>query len=155
VLTLLLPLVMQQVGLLTNTSGLIEAPTLLLVLSGAVGGLVGTQIVLNQAWVLPQQKLLRIAQDFFAYDFYIDLLYKKTIVAAVVWVSQVSAWFDRTVVDGLINLVGFVSILSGEGLKYSISGRSQSYMLTIVMGVGLLLGALMLSFVSVGGAAGG
>jgi NAD(P)H-quinone oxidoreductase subunit 5 len=155
VLTLLLPLVMQQVGLLANTSGLIEAPTLLLVLSGAVGGLVGTQIVLNQAWVLPQKKFWRIAQDFFAYDFYIDLLYKKTIVAAVVWVSQVSAWFDRTVVDGLINLVGFVSILSGESLKYSISGRSQSYMLTIVMGVGLLLGAMLLSFVSVGGAAGG
>jgi NAD(P)H-quinone oxidoreductase subunit 5 len=153
VLTLLLPLVMQQFGVLTNDNNGLEASTLLVMLSGAIGGLIGTQIALNQAWVMPQQKVWRIFQDFFAYDFYIETLYKKTIVAAVSQVSQASAWFDRTVIDGLINLVGFASILSGESLKYSVSGRSQSYMLTIVMGVGLLLGALMLS-VSVGGSGG-
>jgi NAD(P)H-quinone oxidoreductase subunit 5 len=41
-------------------------------------------------------------------------------------------------VDGFINLIGFASILSGEGLKYSVSGRSQGYMLTILLGVGLI-----------------
>jgi NAD(P)H-quinone oxidoreductase subunit 5 len=154
VLTLLLPLGMQQFGVLTDGNSGWEASTLLVMLAGAIGGLVGTQIELNQAWVMPQQKVWRILQDFFAYDFYIETLYKKTIVAAVSQVSQASAWFDRTVIDGLINLVGFASILSGESLKYSVSGRSQSYMLTIVMGVGLLLGALMLSLVSVGGSGG-
>ncbi|MEB3295896.1 MAG: hypothetical protein VKJ24_22310, partial [Synechococcales bacterium] len=37
-----------------------------------------------------------------------------------------------------VNLVGLASIFSGESLKYSISGKSQAYMLTILLGVGLL-----------------
>jgi NAD(P)H-quinone oxidoreductase subunit 5 len=31
-----------------------------------------------------------------------------------------------------------VSVLGGEGLKYSASGQSQFYMLTILLGVGVL-----------------
>jgi NAD(P)H-quinone oxidoreductase subunit 5 len=46
---------------------------------------------------------------------------------------------DRYVIDGAVNFVGAASLLGGEGLKYSASGRSQNYILTIVAGVGLLV----------------
>jgi NAD(P)H-quinone oxidoreductase subunit 5 len=42
------------------------------------------------------------------------------------------------VVDGAVNLVGFASLFSGESLKYSASGKSQAYMLTILLGVGFI-----------------
>jgi len=47
------------------------------------------------------------------------------------------------VVDGAVNFVGAASLLSGEGLKYSASGQSQSYILTILVGVGLLTALTM------------
>jgi NAD(P)H-quinone oxidoreductase subunit 5 len=64
------------------------------------------------------------------------------VVAAVGGLSQMSNWFDRYVVDGLVNAVGLASLLGGESLKYSISGQSQLYLFTIMAGVGLI-GAFM------------
>jgi NAD(P)H-quinone oxidoreductase subunit 5 len=77
-----------------------------------------------------------------AYDFYTEKLYRFTVVWLVEQLSFASNWFDRYVVDGLVNSVGLASLISGEGLKYSVSGRSQGYLLTIVIGVSLL-GLLM------------
>jgi NAD(P)H-quinone oxidoreductase subunit 5 len=41
-------------------------------------------------------------------------------------------------VDGLVNLVGFAAIFGGQSLKYSISGQSQAYMLTILVVISIL-----------------
>jgi NAD(P)H-quinone oxidoreductase subunit 5 len=57
----------------------------------------------------------------------------------------VSAWIDRYIIDGLVNLVGIASLSAGQGLKYSVSGQSQSYMLTIVLSVVAIGFALMWS----------
>jgi NAD(P)H-quinone oxidoreductase subunit 5 len=86
----------------------------------------------------PIQKPLRVFQDILAYDFYIDKLYRITVVFVVVSLSRITAWLDRYVVDGFVNAVGLASVLGGESLKYSASGQSQFYMLTILLGVGAL-----------------
>jgi NAD(P)H-quinone oxidoreductase subunit 5 len=44
-------------------------------------------------------------------------------------------------VDGAVNFFGFASIFGGETLKYTITGRSQQYILTILLGI--LLVSLM------------
>jgi NAD(P)H-quinone oxidoreductase subunit 5 len=80
----------------------------------------------------------KLIQDLLAYDFYVEKLYKVTVIWLVNLISQASAWFDRYVVDGVVNFVGLASIFSGETLKYSISGQSQAYLLTILLGVSLL-----------------
>jgi NAD(P)H-quinone oxidoreductase subunit 5 len=49
------------------------------------------------------------------------------------------SWFDKTIVDGFVNAIGLVTIGGGEGLRYSISGRSQSYLATMLVGVGALM----------------
>jgi len=82
-------------------------------------------------------------QRFLAYDFYIEALYQGLIVKPFGWGSRWVTWFDRHIVDGLVNGVSLVLLMGGEGLKYSISGRSQAYLLTILVGV-LLLGSLLL-----------
>jgi NAD(P)H-quinone oxidoreductase subunit 5 len=42
---------------------------------------------------------------------------------------------DSKIVDGIVNLAGFVTLVSGEGLKYFENGRAQFYALVIFLGV--------------------
>jgi NAD(P)H-quinone oxidoreductase subunit 5 len=77
-------------------------------------------------------------QDLLSYDFYIDRLYRVTVVFGVDMLSQLSSWFDRYVVDGFVNLVGLASIFGGESLKYSGSGQSQFYALVVFLSITLL-----------------
>ncbi|MGB5967874.1 MAG: NAD(P)H-quinone oxidoreductase subunit F, partial [Spirulinaceae cyanobacterium] len=147
VVTLLIPVIFQQRQLLSNSRELISQNGLifsqfavpLLVFSGAIGCLIGAFIELRRAWARPNQFYLRFIQDLLAYDFYIEKLYDLTVVFAVSSLSKITTWFDRYVVDGVVNLVGLFTVFSGNALKYSISGQSQFYLLTILIGVGLLL----------------
>ncbi|MEM1309956.1 MAG: NAD(P)H-quinone oxidoreductase subunit F [Cyanobacteria bacterium P01_H01_bin.153] len=143
VITLAVPLGMQQLDLLPPWQYINSAAFALLVLSGVVGVTIGAVMPLSQSLARSTQKSLRIAQDLLAYDFYTEKLYRFTVVWLVERLSFASSWFDRYVVDGLVNSVGLASLIGGESLKYSISGRSQGYILTIMIGMGLL-GLLMI-----------
>jgi NAD(P)H-quinone oxidoreductase subunit 5 len=77
-------------------------------------------------------------QDLLTHGFHIEKLYEQTVVCFVRQLSQSTAWIDRYLVDGLVNLVGFATIFGSEGLKYGTSGQAQSYFLTITVGTGLL-----------------
>ncbi len=83
-----------------------------------------------------------LVQNFFAYDFYIQRFYQLTIVLLVAISARVINWFDRYIVDGLVNLVGIGTLFSGQALKYTTSGQSQLYILLGFSGV-VLLGLLM------------
>jgi len=111
----------------------------LIVASGFLGFIVGATMELRRAWSRPIQVYFRFLQDLLAYDFYIDKIYNYTIVWAVATSSKLTSWFDRYVVDAVVNLAGLATIFSGQGLKYNVSGQSQFYVLTILLGVGLLL----------------
>lgn len=110
----------------------------LILVSGWAGVAVGARVPLYKSLTRSLNRPLRIAQDLLAYDFYTERLYDKTVVAAVSTLARFSNWFDQYVVDGLVNGVGLASLFGGEGLKYSASGQSQLYLLTIFAGVGLL-----------------
>ena len=84
-------------------------------------------IPLQRTWALPTQVYLRFFQDLFAYDFYLEQIYDKTIVFAVSTLAKFTSWFDRYVVDGLVNLVSLATIFSGNALRYNVSGQSQFY----------------------------
>jgi NAD(P)H-quinone oxidoreductase subunit 5 len=77
-------------------------------------------------------------QDFFAYDFYTQKLYRLTIVFVVDVISRGISWADRYIVDGLVNFVGLATVFSGQSLKYNVSGQTQFYALTILLGIALL-----------------
>jgi NAD(P)H-quinone oxidoreductase subunit 5 len=145
IITLLVPALMKWVDVLPDWELVNWGATGSLVLSGAVGFAVG--------WLIPLERVdqrsifapYRQVQELLAQDFYVFQFYKLTVVAAVAGLSRVSAWIDRYIVDGLVNGVGFASLFAGEGLKYSASGQSQSYMLTIVLSIGLIGAALVWS----------
>ena len=138
VITLLVPLMLEQWQLLPSWETINWSAVLLLMSSSLLGLVIGSAIYLHKAWSRSLRLPWRFVQDLLGYDFYIDRLYRLTVVAAVTLMSKISAWIDRYVVDGLVNLVGFATIFSGQSLKYSSSGQSQLHMLTILLGVSLL-----------------
>jgi NAD(P)H-quinone oxidoreductase subunit 5 len=152
IMTLLAPLVPVRWPLwlspnnpLTNQDTLIVHWSIpLLIFSGVCGCAIGSLMVLRRALARSTQLSLRFFQDLFAYDFYLEEIYANTVVAAIAGLSRLTAWFDRYVIDGAVNLVSLATIFSGSALKYNTSGQSQFYILTIFVGVGLLMW-LMLS----------
>ncbi|MDJ0619658.1 MAG: NAD(P)H-quinone oxidoreductase subunit F [Calothrix sp. MO_192.B10] len=138
IVTLLVPLMLQQWYLLPSWESINWYVLLLLVLSSVVGVIIGCNIYLHKAWSQSRIKAWRFVQNLLGYDFYIDRIYKLTVVSAVALLSKISAWCDRYLVDGLVNLVGFAAIFSGQSLKYSVSGQSQGYLLTILIGISFL-----------------
>lgn len=147
IIALLAPLIPQQwqlwfaeTGSLASTATVLKQPEmLLLVISGAVGVILGGTIALPRTWMRPVRTSSRFLQDFLAYDFYLERVYRWTVVLAVDLASKLSAWLDRYVIDGVVNLIGFGTLFSGQSLKYSASGQSQFYLLTILMSGALLL----------------
>lgn len=138
IVNLLVPLMLQQWYLLPTWESINWYVLGFLVSSTMLGVIIGSTIHLHKGWSRSTVFAWRLVQDLLGYDFYIDRVYKTTVVAIVAMLSKVSAWSDRYIVDGLVNLVGFAAIFSGQSLKYSASGQSQGYMLTILVGISIL-----------------
>lgn len=145
--TLLVPLMLEGWQLLLSSGDPSEGvgplwrqnASWLLVLSGLLGVLIGGWMPLRRTLARPTQLYLRFFQDLLAYDFYIAQLYNVTVVWMVAQLSRWTAWLDRYVVDGLVNLTGLATIFGGNALRYNVSGQSQFYVFTIVFGLGLLM----------------
>jgi len=73
--------------------------------------------------------------DFLAYDLYIEKFYRWSIIRWISDTAQTIARLDRQWVDGLVNLVGATTLIGGESLKRSGSGRAQFYLLTMLVGM--------------------
>lgn len=130
---------------LESLDGLLAFPlwaALLVVLSGMLGLLIGALIPLNKAWSRSLNPLLRWCQDLFENDFYTERFYRITIVNVVASFARLAGWFDRNVVDGVLHGLARVSLQSAEGLKLSISGQTQTYVLTVIAAIVILLSSL-------------
>ena len=119
-----------------------------LIISTLVGATAAAFIYLNDKITKPIALKPKAVQDFFAYDLYTAQLYRLTIVFVVGLVSKLVYWCDRYLVDGIINFVGLATIFSGESLKYNVSGQSQFYFLSILLGVILFIGVLCFPLIS-------
>jgi NAD(P)H-quinone oxidoreductase subunit 5 len=109
-----------------------------LTLTAVAGWGLAAWIYLGRTIPKPVQLPLPSLQDLLAYDFYTPKLYKATVVGAVDVISRLTDWFDRTLVDGTGNAFGLVTLLGGDRLKYSTTGQSQAYILTIIVGIAIL-----------------
>jgi NAD(P)H-quinone oxidoreductase subunit 5 len=135
--TLHVPLILLQWQLIPDWSTLNTTVAGLLVLSSAVGCTLGSFIYLNGSFAKPVRFGTKSLQDFFAYDFYTEKLYRFTVVFVVDQVSRAISWADRYIIDGVVNLVGLLTVFSGQSLKYNVSGQTQFYALTILLGIAL------------------
>ncbi|MBD2326762.1 NAD(P)H-quinone oxidoreductase subunit F [Alkalinema sp. FACHB-956] len=133
-----LPLILSAVDLLPNWAELQKDNALLLIWSSITGIAIAAVVYLSPAVQKPVRLPWQGLQNLFAYDFYTPQLYRNTIVGVVAVVSYITAWFDQYLIDGLANLFGVATLFSGQSLKYSTSGQSQFYMLTILLGLAAL-----------------
>ena len=143
-LCLHIPLLLKAWGVLPSWENINLTIATLLVASSAIGGGLATWIYVFNGIEKPVKLWSPSVQDFFAYDFYTAKLYRLTIISAVALISKIIDWIDRFIVDGFVNLVGLATVFSGQSLKYNVSGQTQFYALTIVIGITLLLSLLSL-----------
>ncbi|MEO1427647.1 MAG: NAD(P)H-quinone oxidoreductase subunit F [Cyanobacteria bacterium J06633_8] len=136
-LVLHLPLILENLSLLPSWATVNKDVALLLIWSSIFGCSIGGVIYLGNI-PKPVRFPWKGLQDLFAYDFYTPKLYRGSIVLGVDLLSKLTDMIDRIVVDGIVNLVGLISLGGGENLKYSNSGQTQFYMFTVLLGVSLL-----------------
>jgi len=109
--------------------------------------------------------------NFLLNKWYFDELYAATVVFATMAISRVSAWFDRTIIDGVVNGVARVTVIGswaagwndnkivdglvnwvarvigwfGDTLREVQTGKVQAYIL-MALGAVVLLYVLQLAF---------
>jgi NAD(P)H-quinone oxidoreductase subunit 5 len=127
-----LPLILAAVDVLPVLNG---DSSLVLLWSTATGIALSAVIYLRDSIAKPVKLPSQALQDLFAYDFYTPQLYRNTIIGFVAVSSRLLNSFDRIGIDGVGNFFGIATLFSGQSLKYSTSGQSQFYMLTILLGL--------------------
>lgn len=76
---------------------------------------------------------------------YVDDIYEVVFVQGSRKLAKQVLEIDVRIVDGLVNLAGLVTLITGEGLKYLENGRAQFYALIVF---GAVLGLVLLSGVT-------
>ncbi|MFN5857283.1 MAG: NAD(P)H-quinone oxidoreductase subunit 5 [Pseudanabaenaceae cyanobacterium] len=82
-------------------------------------------------WAKAIQPLYQFSKN----KWYIDNLYENLFVIGSRRVARQVLEVDSKIVDGAVNLAGFVTVVTGEGLKYFENGKAQFYALVIFIGV--------------------
>jgi len=142
VLVALMPVLMIRLDAVPGLASFSLTTAIAVGASGLAGVSAGALVALNTFWSRSMIPPLRALQDLLASDFYTDRIYRATIVAAVAGLARLTVWFDRTLVNGLVNGIGRLSLASAEGLKLGVGGQLQSYVLTVVAAIVLLLASL-------------
>lgn len=144
VIVMLLPWIMQKIDTVPGIASF-PLPVAAAVIGSGLGGvLIGALLPQDQFRSRSTAPWLRLVQDLLAYDFYTPEIYRRTVVSLVANLARFTRWFDLTVVKGLGDGVGRLSLATAEGLKLSVSGQLQTYVLTLILAIVLLFGALQL-----------
>jgi NADH-quinone oxidoreductase subunit L len=85
--------------------------------------------------------LYRLLQN----KYYIDEIYQFGVRSIMFVVSKGLAWFDRRVVDGAVNGVGWIVVKSGEGLRRLQVGRVQAYLLAFFVGLVIIAVSVLMA----------
>ena len=138
-----LPLILQQFNILPTWANVDKTVALLFIGSSLTGLSLAAFLYLKPRENRPVELVPSVIQKTLANDLYIQDIYRLTIVSLVGITARIAAWCDRYIVDGAVNLVGVGTLFGGQALRYSNSGQSQFYFLSIVLGtvfLGLILG---------------
>lgn len=142
ILNLMVPWLLKLWGLVPAWTPEYQRAALLLIgssLTGVIPGLAyfNPEMSKIDQWIWPP------LQQLLAYDFYVDRLYRLFIVNPFAWGSKLIYQVDRQVVDGLVNGVSLAFIIGAEGLKYTLFGRIQLYLLTLLIGLVLITAVVL------------
>ncbi|MFN4066390.1 MAG: NAD(P)H-quinone oxidoreductase subunit 5 [Thermosynechococcus sp.] len=80
-------------------------------------------------------KAIQPLYQFSLHKWYFDELYEAVFIKGCRRLARQVLEVDYNVVDGVVNLTGFVTMVTGEGLKYFQNGRAQFYALIVLLAV--------------------
>lgn len=76
--------------------------------------------------------------------FFFDGIYSVLVVWPLWFLALFSYWFDRWIVDGLVNSLGKLPVAAGSMLRSLQNGMVQFYALAMVLGLLVLVGTLLM-----------
>ena len=115
-----------------------------LLASTLVGGGLSAAFYLRPHGLAQLPATLAGLQDWLAHDMQTERFYHRTVVALVLLLARLGSWSDSRLVDGFSGGTGAVALEGARRLSLTTSGRSQTYALTLVLGV-LLMAAWLLT----------
>jgi len=144
VIVLLLPAMMQRIDPVPGIASFSLPVAGAVSVSGLIGVVIGALIPLDQFWSRSTTPWIRTLQDLLAYDFYTPEIYRRTVVSLVANLAQFTRWVELNMIKSLADGVGNLSMATANDLKLSVSGKTQSYVLTVLFAIVLLLGVLQI-----------
>ena len=143
VVVLLVPLIFHRIYPIAGVEVVSLFSMVAVVVSSLAGVAIAAGISLDKFGSRSVLKPLRTLQDLLAYDFYTERFYRSTVVAFVAFLARITDAFDRLLLNRFVNRIGTSSMVSAEGLRLAVSGQTQSYVLTVLLAIVLLLSALV------------
>ncbi len=101
----------------------------------ALAGLVAAALIYGRGKSAPLTGLLTRLDNASAVDRGFEVGYRVGLMG----LAHVLAWFDRYVIDGLINLLGYGTLEGGARVRRLQTGRIQDYVLAVAVGVLILV----------------
>ena len=77
--------------------------------------------------------------------YYCDEGYNFLVKNVMLVLSRVLAWFDRKIVDGAVDGIGWLCRMAGEGLRKIQVGRLAAYLLALVLGLIVIVVSILLN----------
>lgn len=145
VIVLIAPLAIDRLFFSQTTTDFAEVSgrsVIVLACSGVLGLISGSLIRLDKFWSRSVFRPLRVLQDLLANDFYTDRLYRATIVAAVARLATFTNAFDQMLLNPVSDHIGRFALSTAESLRLGVSGQLQSYVLTVLVSLVVLLTTL-------------
>nr|USW65157.1 NADH-plastoquinone oxidoreductase subunit 5 [Schima superba] len=84
-------------------------------------------------------KIINVIYDWSYNRGYIDAFYTTSLTGGIRGFTELTNFFDRRVIDGIMNGVGVMSFFVGEGIKYVGGGRISSYLFLYLSYVSIFL----------------
>ncbi len=107
----------------------------------AVGGIALATVVYPLRWISPDWLARRLAvlNEAAHERFWLDDLFALAYRAGILGLSRLVGWFDRYIVDGILNVLSAWTLTAGDRLRRVQSGQVQDYIYGIALGVLLVL----------------
>jgi NAD(P)H-quinone oxidoreductase subunit 5 len=145
VIVLIAPLAIDRLFFSQVTTDFAEVSgrsVVVLACSGVVGLISGSLIRLDKFWSRSVFRPLRVIQDLLANDFYTDRIYRATIVAAVARLATFANAFDQMLLNPFGDQIGRFALATAASLRLGVSGQLQTYVLTVLVSLVVLLATL-------------
>ncbi len=110
------------------------------VIIAIIGFTIAYVIYLKKKYVPGDDSTIKGYKKVIYNKYYVDEMYERTVISGTIRISKtVYEYFDKLVIDGIVNGVGKSIRRIGEGIRGTQTGLVRDYMLTMIIGVSIML----------------